>query len=215
MADLTRTPGQVKLLDIDFAEVYDIVPAVALSAGQAIQFNANGKAALADANAGSGAEKARGLVLGSVGIGQGVSYVLRGRVTGFDLSGLAYGALVYLSDTAGELSDTPSTTNAVPVGRVVPLSDGGTPTKVLYLDFEMVPATLDPRFFVSSEQTGTGGAQSIAHGLGVVPSVVMIFPTDLSPATVGQYVVTEGAHTNANVVVTVTTGKKYKVVAIA
>lgn len=72
-----------------------------------------------------------------------------------------------------------------------------------------------PQFFVSAEQTGTGSAQNIAHGLGVVPSFVFVIPTDLAPATIGQYTETEGAHTATNVVVTVTSGKKYKVVAIA
>jgi predicted RecA/RadA family phage recombinase len=69
--------------------------------------------------------------------------------------------------------------------------------------------------FVSTEQTGNGGAQNVAHGLGAVPSAVLIVPTDLAPATTGQYTATEGAHTGTNVVVTVTTGKKYKVFAWA
>jgi hypothetical protein len=65
--------------------------------------------------------------------------------------------------------------------------------------------------FISTEQTGTGSAQNIAHGLGRVPSVIMVAPTDTSPATVGVYTVTEGTHTSTNVVVTVTSGKKFKV----
>lgn len=71
------------------------------------------------------------------------------------------------------------------------------------------------KVFVSTEQTGTGSAQSVAHGLGAVPSLVLIVPTDLTPATVGQYSAVEGTHTTTNVVVTVTTGKKYKVMAWA
>ena len=67
--------------------------------------------------------------------------------------------------------------------------------------------------FISTEQTGTGSAQNIAHGLGSTPTKVFVAPTDLTPTTVGQYVVTEGAHDGTNVVVTVTTGKKYKVLA--
>lgn len=69
--------------------------------------------------------------------------------------------------------------------------------------------------FVSTEQTGNGSAQNIAHGLGAVPSKVLIVPTDTAPATTGVYTATEGAHDSTNVVVTVTSGKKYKVLAIA
>jgi hypothetical protein len=69
--------------------------------------------------------------------------------------------------------------------------------------------------FKSSEQTGTGSAQNIAHGLGVAPGLVIVYPTDTSPATAGVYAMTEGSHGSTNVVVTVTTGKKFKVVAFA
>lgn len=67
--------------------------------------------------------------------------------------------------------------------------------------------------FKSTEQTGTGSAQNIAHGLGVTPGLVIVYPTDTNVATTGQYVVTEGSHTSTNVVVTVTSGKKFRVVA--
>ena len=67
--------------------------------------------------------------------------------------------------------------------------------------------------FVSAEQIGNGTAQSIAHGLGVIPAAVLIVPTDTAPATIGDYTAVEGTHTSTNVVVTVTSGKKYKVMA--
>jgi hypothetical protein len=66
--------------------------------------------------------------------------------------------------------------------------------------------------FVSAEQTGTGSAQNVAHGFARAPSLVIVIPTDLSPATVGQYTVTQGAHDATNIVVTVTSGKKFVVV---
>lgn len=69
--------------------------------------------------------------------------------------------------------------------------------------------------FVSTEQTGTGSSQNIAHGLGVTPTVIFAAPTDTSPSTVGVYTVTEGSHTSTNVVLTVTSGKKFKVMAWA
>jgi hypothetical protein len=62
--------------------------------------------------------------------------------------------------------------------------------------------------FVSTLQTGTGAEQSIAHGLGAVPTHVLII--NYEEATTA----TEGAHTDTNVVVTVTNGKSFKVIAI-
>lgn len=71
------------------------------------------------------------------------------------------------------------------------------------------------KVFVSTEQTGTGSAQNIAHGLGAVPAAVLIVPTDTAPATTGAYTAVEGAHDATNVIVTVTSGKKFKVLAWA
>lgn len=65
------------------------------------------------------------------------------------------------------------------------------------------------RRFISSEQTGTGSAQNVAHGLGVTPIKVIVTYTDLTPATAGSANVTYGTHTSTNVVVTVTSGKKF------
>lgn len=70
-----------------------------------------------------------------------------------------------------------------------------------------------PSKFVSIITTGTGSAQNIAHGLGVAPSDVLVIPYDTSVATVGVYAATEGTHTATNVVVTVTSGKKFKILA--
>ncbi len=67
--------------------------------------------------------------------------------------------------------------------------------------------------FISSEQTGNGSEQSVAHGMGVTPRAVLIIPTDTAPSTTGQYTAAEGTHDATNVKVTVTNGKKYKVVA--
>ena len=53
---------------------------------------------------------------------------------------------------------------------------------------------------------------TVQTGNGVVPSLVMIIGYDL---TGGAYVVTEGTHTSTNVVVTVTNGEKYVVIAYA
>ena len=71
------------------------------------------------------------------------------------------------------------------------------------------------KVFKSAEQTGTGATQNIAHGFGVTPGLVMVYPTDTSVATEGVYAASEGTHTTTNVVVTVTSGKKFVVVAFA
>jgi hypothetical protein len=64
--------------------------------------------------------------------------------------------------------------------------------------------------FRSTEQTGTGSSQNIAHGLAVTPSVVLWSFTDC-PA--GAFTVAEGTHTSTNVVLTATSGLKFVVFA--
>lgn len=67
--------------------------------------------------------------------------------------------------------------------------------------------------FVSTEQTGTGAPQNVAHGLGAVPTAVFVGVTD--DALGAGYVVAEGAHGATNVIVTVTATVKFKVMAWA
>lgn len=64
--------------------------------------------------------------------------------------------------------------------------------------------------FLSTEQTGNGSEQSVAHGLGSTPVLAYAIPSDL---TGGAYTVAYGTHDSTNVNVTVTTGEKYRVVA--
>ena len=104
-----------------------------------------------------------------------------------------------ISFAAGEIATADLASNAV---TTVKISDAN-------VTFAKAKA------FVSAVQTGSGAAQNIAHGLGVTPTAVLIVPTDSAPATVGDYPAVEGTHTSTNVVVTVTSGKKYKVLAWA
>jgi len=67
-------------------------------------------------------------------------------------------------------------------------------------------ATLGKYFYIAN-QTGTGAAQNIAHGLGVVPRVVLVIPTSGGTATYTA--------TSTNIVVTCTTAGKYDVMAWA
>lgn len=70
------------------------------------------------------------------------------------------------------------------------------------------------RLFLSAEQTGNSNPQNVAHGLGKTPTVVAIFITGDARAGWGTITITEGTHTATNVVVTVTTNIKYRVLAL-
>lgn len=65
--------------------------------------------------------------------------------------------------------------------------------------------------FGNHANTGTGSPQNIAHGLGVVPSFVTVIFT----GSTASQAVTYGTHTSTNVVVTVTSGAAFDVIAIA
>lgn len=66
--------------------------------------------------------------------------------------------------------------------------------------------------FQSSVQTGSGAAQNIAHGLGVVPTLVLVSIYNTN-GVAAPYAISEGTHTATNVVVTVTNNVQYKVIA--
>lgn len=135
MADLTVTAAQVSPVNETQYEGRAYMAATAITAGQAVYVTSAGKINLARANA-VGTARFVGIALRTVGAGQVVNVIQRGSVAGFDLSGMAYGATVYLSDaTAGALGDTVNsgTGNVVtPVGQVLPMSDSDY-TKVLWV----------------------------------------------------------------------------------
>jgi predicted RecA/RadA family phage recombinase len=119
---------------------------------------------------------------------------------------IAQGDPVFWDNTNKYLTTTANSNTEVGVCLVAALSGDTTATVRLNVG-------LKPQKFVSSEQTGTGSAQNVAHGMGVTPTRVIITYTDLTPATVGSVNVTYGSHTSTNVVVTVTSGKKFIVFA--
>lgn len=130
MADITVTAAQVALIFPDKAEVTDMIAAVAITAGQALYQNTDGKAALADANA-SGAQQFRGIAMNAAAAGQAVSVLIRGHIYGFTVSSLNGDAILYLSNTAGALADGAGAMT-VNCGRVTALTDGSL-TKVAYI----------------------------------------------------------------------------------
>jgi hypothetical protein len=75
-----------------------------------------------------------------------------------------------------------------------------------------IPATA-LKVFNSTTQTGTGANQNIAHGMGVAPQYVTWSIVDTNGVNL-PYVFTEGAHTNTNIIMNVTSSVKYKVVAL-
>lgn len=73
--------------------------------------------------------------------------------------------------------------------------------------------------FMSTQQTATGSAQNVAHGLAAAPTIVTTsieVGHDGAGAT-GDKVptITQGTHTSTNVVITVTAGAKFRVFAWA
>lgn len=64
------------------------------------------------------------------------------------------------------------------------------------------------KVFFAAQQTGTGAPQNVAHGLGVVPTAVLLIPTD------GGTIV-PGVHDGTNVKATVTVDKLFDVMAWA
>lgn len=119
---------------------------------------------------------------------------------------IAQGDPVFWDNTNKYLTTTANSNAEVGVCLVAALS--GDTTVTVKLNEGLVTQK-----FVSSEQTGTGSSQNVAHGLGVVPTRVLVTYTDLTPATAGSVNVTYGSHTSTNVVVTVTSGKKFLVFA--
>jgi hypothetical protein len=67
---------------------------------------------------------------------------------------------------------------------------------------------------LSSEITGTGSAQATAHGLGDTPSLAFAVVTEAPVALGSGLDVAHGTHDATNCTFTVTSGIKYRVVAV-
>lgn len=141
MADLTYTTAQVAPVFTIFgkSEIYDGVAGATVEAGQALYIDSSGDLQLTDAGA-TGTAQFCGIALNGGGAGQAISYLHHGAIYGFDLSGLAYWDLAYLSDAdPGDLEDGGAETVVVPVGRVLALPDASR-TKVLMIDVDITTA---------------------------------------------------------------------------
>lgn len=83
-----------------------------ITAGQAVQESSTGKWTLANATTAALARNAY-VATRTVKSGESVTAVREGLLDGYDLSGLAYNAPVYLSDTAGTLADAAGTVSHI------------------------------------------------------------------------------------------------------
>jgi hypothetical protein len=131
MADVTVTAAQVSPLYPRFAEIYPVVFAETVTAGQILYQTSAGTFGVADANV-AGKQQARGIATEGGGAGQGGSMLVRGHCAGFTVS-QAYDAQLFLSDTAGAVADAAGTMS-VPIARVVGTTDPSY-TKTIYFDF--------------------------------------------------------------------------------
>ena len=129
MAAVTVTAALVGLVDPLKAKVKTYIAAEAITAGQPVFVDTNGKVQLADANA-AGEYQFRGIALKSVGLGAALDVLQEGEMYGATLSG-DYDSLVYVADAVGTLDDGVGTVT-IPVGRVAPLADKDL-TKVLHV----------------------------------------------------------------------------------
>lgn len=131
MAAITVTAAQIAPLFVHQTEIYSLEAAEAITKGQVVYVNANGKAALASA-AQAGTLLLAGIALDAAGAGQAISVLKRGFVAGYTVSGLTQGDPVYVSDTAGGLDTAAGTVSKV-IGRVAPVNQAGNIQKALYV----------------------------------------------------------------------------------
>lgn len=131
MAIVASTAAQVRPVLPYTAEIIDAIAGAAVTAGQAVYWNTSGNLVLSNAGV-AGTAKFAGIALNSVGIGQAVSVLKRGYLAGYTLTALAYGAKLFLSNTAGAVDDAAGTVSVL-IGVVAAMADASR-TKVAYFD---------------------------------------------------------------------------------
>ena len=118
MADIALvTANKVEI--VESIEQMTLPTDEAVTAGMAVRINTTtGKFTKANGSA-AGEARIYGIATKTVASGMPLTAVRQGVMDGWDLSGLAYDAVVYLSDTDGRLGDAAGTVSTV-VGRVIP-----------------------------------------------------------------------------------------------
>jgi hypothetical protein len=137
---------------------------------------------------------------------------LSNRPPGIDLAQILDDAFEAASSSS-DLASTASGEGASLVG----VNDAGGFTTAATVEAHL--QEIDPgAWFESTEQTGTGASQNVAHGLGRAPRLVIVTATEGHDGAGGAGTqaadIAYGVHTSTNVVVTVSNGAKFRAVAV-
>lgn len=134
MANLTLVTAGYLSIEESIVQMTGILAEDA-TAGDAVRLDVNGR--FTKANATTAANSANTWILAKSGkAGEGRTVIKLGVLDGFDLSALAYGADVFLSNTGGALADAAGTTSKR-IGQVIPAfaqTLGNSPDKLLLVE---------------------------------------------------------------------------------
>ena len=137
-----------------------------------------------------------------------------GSVTPFRSATGAPGYVVRTS-ASSDVSADPSITSgsgapsaAEPNGSIYLRTDGTAGT----LLYRRISGAWRPTGPTTGTATGTGSAQNVAHGLGVIPTAVAILPLT---ATASPLPIVEGTHTTTNIVITLPADATFRWIAWA
>lgn len=132
MANVAVTAAKVGLVDPKNADVKSYIAGSTITKGQVVAMDTDGTVDPADSTVAGGYlyQQVQGIALCGGGAGQAIDVCQRGELYGFTVSGMNPGALLWLSETAGALSDADVGVTTY-VGRVSALADKGTTNVVM------------------------------------------------------------------------------------
>lgn len=112
MALITVTASRVRVVEI--FEQATKPAAAAITRGQIVYVDSNGKWALAASTSAGAAGNFRAVALKDVGANEPLTAVIRGFIDmGDGFTSMAFGAPVYLNDTAGSIGDAAGTVSVI------------------------------------------------------------------------------------------------------
>lgn len=204
MADLTLvTANQVQQAEIHTIQ-HSLPLAANSTAGNMVRQDDNGLWAKASADTAANSKGLYGMLAETNYAGYTVTAYRYARIDGFDISAMAPGDPVYLSDTPGLISSTPGTIPIV-VGRVIAVwgqSLGAAPDMIIELDVapgsesafstetdngvvitsELLAASVDKFIFVADRAYRVGSVKEIHSVIG--GSGATVRPRKIAAATV-------------------------------